>query len=294
MDWNGLRIFHAAAQTGSFTAAGKLLNMSQSAVSRHVAGLEEALNAPLFHRHARGIMLTEHGELLQRAADEILDRIEYAQAQIKDSHEIPRGELRLTTTMAFGSTWLIRQLRDFIETYPEIRIQLLLADAELDLSMREADVAIRFRRPHQPDLVCRKLMTVHNHPFASIDYLKRHGTPASAADLDRHHLIAYGPDVPRTLKNINWLLTAGAPAPRTPVLEANSMHAIYQAAEGDLGIAALPAFLAEGSPRLKRILPNIEGPSLTSYFVYPEALRQSKRVLVVRDFLIARAQNPVL
>jgi len=292
MDWNRLRIFHAAAQSGSFTAAGKLLNMSQSAVSRHIAALEDELKTPLFHRHARGIVLTEHGELLHQTAEDVLDRIEFAQARIKDSREIPRGELRLTTTMAFGSTWLIRQLRDFIELYPEIHIQLLLADAELDLSMREADVAIRFRRPHQPDLVCRKLMTVYNRPYASADYLERFGTPTCAADLDRHHLIAYGPEVPQPLRDINWLLSAGAGAPRTPVLEANTMHAIYQAVEGGLGIAAIPAFLAEGNTRLVRLLPDVEGPSLTSYLVYPEALRQSKRVLVLRDYLASRAENP--
>ena len=173
MDWDKLRIFHAVADAGSFTHAGHELGLSQSAVSRQISALEEALNVPLFHRHARGLILTEQGEMLYRTAHEVFTKLTAAQTRLMDSKEKPSGELRITTTVGLGSVWLTPRLREFSEIYPEIAVTLLLDDRELDLSMREADVAIRLRRPTQPDLIQRKLFTVHHHLYASAEYLRR-------------------------------------------------------------------------------------------------------------------------
>jgi molybdate transport repressor ModE-like protein len=192
MDWDKLRIFHAVADAGSFTHAGHDLGLSQSAVSRQISALEEALNVPLFHRHARGLILTEQGEMLYRTAHEVFTKLTAAQTRLMDSKEKPSGELRITTTVGLGSVWLTPRLREFSEIYPEIGVTLLLDDRELDLSMREADVAIRLRRPTQPDLIQRKLFTVHHHLYASADYLKKHGIPKSLEDLDRHKILTFG------------------------------------------------------------------------------------------------------
>ena len=153
MDWDKLRIFHAVADAGSFTHAGHDLGLSQSAVSRQISALEDALNVPLFHRHARGLILTEQGEMLYRTAHEVFTKLTAAQTRLMDSKEKPSGELRITTTVGLGSVWLTPRLREFSEIYPQINVTLLLDDLELDLSMREADVAIRLRRPTQPDLI---------------------------------------------------------------------------------------------------------------------------------------------
>ena len=192
MDWDKLRIFHAAAQAGSFTHAGDTLHMSQSAVSRQVSALEQDLGVPLFHRHARGLLLTEQGELLYRTARDVLMKLEAVQGRLTDSKEKPSGILRVTTTVGLGSTWLTSRINDFINLYPEVELQLIFDDDELDLGMREADVAIRLRQPTQPDLIQRKLFTVHFHVFASADYLKRFGTPNTIEDLDNHRIITFG------------------------------------------------------------------------------------------------------
>ena len=293
MDWDKLRIFHAAADAGSFTRAGETLSLSQSAVSRQVSALEHDLKTPLFHRHARGLMLTEQGELLFRTTQDVFYKLEQARSILSDSRERPNGILKLTTTVGFGQGWLAPRLVDFMDKYPDIQVQLILTDDELDLAMREADVAIRLRAPTQPDLIQRRLFTVHYHAYASPDYLKRHGRPASLDDLDQHRIIEFGGPVPHFLQSINWLKTA-ARAPKNPRMASlviNSVAAIKQAAETGVGLAVVPDYLMDETTNLKRVLENDDMPTLEAYFVYPEELKNVARINVFRDFLIEKAQR---
>ena len=293
MDWDKLRIFHAVAEAGSFTHAGEQLNLSQSAVSRQIAALEESLTTPLFHRHARGLILTEQGEVLFRTVHEVFGKLAMAEAILLDSKDRPRGELKVTATMAFGSVWLAPRVREFIDLYPDINVVLLLHDDELDLSMREADVAIRMRKPIQPDLVYRKLMTFHYHIYSSPQYLKRFGTPKNLDDLDNHKLITYGEEAPPPLRDVNWLMTAGKTASnkRQPIMQVNNAYAIMRAVESGLGIASIPDYIADGTSRLVRIMDEVEAPARDAYFVYPEELRNSKRINVFRDFLLRKVAD---
>src|SRR5947199_81670 len=133
MDWDKLKVFHAAAEAGSFTHAGEQLGLSQSAVSRQVSALEQELSAPLFHRHARGLILTEQGELLYRTAHEVFMKLEAARTKLTDSRDKPHGELRVTTTPGLGVHWLTPRLGEFIDLYPDIHIKMLVTEEELDL-----------------------------------------------------------------------------------------------------------------------------------------------------------------
>src|ERR671911_3096144 len=207
MDWDKLKVFHAAAEAGSFTHAGEQLGLSQSAVSRQVSALEQELNVSLFHRHARGLILTEQGELLYRTAHEVFMKLEAARTKLTDSRERPNGELKVSTTPGIGVHWLTPRLGEFLDLYPDIQITLLTSDEELDLAMREADVAIRLRQPTQPDLIQRKLFSVHFHAYASPEYLKRFGTPRSLEELDNLRIVILGGStVPAYLQNRNWLI----------------------------------------------------------------------------------------
>lgn len=290
MDWDKLRVFHAVAEAGSFTHAGESLNLSQSAVSRQISGLEENLNVPLFHRHARGLILTEQGELLYRTAREVFAKLAMTEAQLSESKDRPQGPLKITTTVAFGSLWLTPRIREFLDLYPEISVSILLDDGELDLAMREADVAIRMVPPRQPDLIQRHLLTMSHHVYASPDYLKKFGMPKTAEDLDRHHVIIFGDEVKTPAANVNWLLEAGArpDSPRRPILKVNNIYGIIRAVESSLGIASLPNYLSREASNLVQILPELHGPSFDAYFVYPEELRHSKRITVFRDFLLRK------
>src|SRR5246127_5433904 len=172
MDWDKLKVFHAAAEAGSFTHAGEQLGLSQSAVSRQVSALEQELGVSLFHRHARGLILTEQGELLHRTAHDVFMKLEAARTKLTDSREKPNGELRVTTTPGIGGHWLTPKIGEFLDLYTETRINLITTDTELDRAMREAAVAIRLRQPQQPDLIQRKLFSMHFHAYASPEYLK--------------------------------------------------------------------------------------------------------------------------
>ena len=292
MDWDKLRIFHAVSDAGSFTHAGHELGLSQSAVSRQISALEEGLNVPLFHRHARGLILTEQGEMLYRTAHEVFTKLTAAQTRLMDSKEKPSGELRITTTVGLGSVWLTPRLKEFTELYPEINVTLLLDDRELDLSMREADVAIRLRRPTQPDLIQRKLFTVHNHIYASPEYVKKHGIPKSIDDLDRHRIVTFGQTI-SYLESLNWLETAGRPddSPRPSVLRVNNAYGLRRAVQAGIGIASVADYLIAPDMGLVQIdLPH-ESPEWDTYFVYPEELKDTKRVTVFRDFLVSKARE---
>jgi DNA-binding transcriptional LysR family regulator len=293
MDWDKLRIFHAVAQAGSFTHAGDALNLSQSAVSRQVSALEEDLGVQLFHRHARGLIMTEQGDLLYRTAHKVFDELEAVRTELADTKDQPEGELRVTTTVGFGSTWLTPRIRTFLDTYPDIQLSIICDDRELDLGMREADVAIRMSEPTQPDLIKKRLFTVHMHIYASFDYIERHGEPKTLDELDDHPIITYGDNAPTTLRDVNWLRELGRPkqANRTARLQVNNIYGLLLAVESGLAIAALPDYMITESNPLKRILPELSGPSFDTFFVYPEELRNTKRITVFRDFLEEEARR---
>tara|TARA_B100000686_G_scaffold309945_1_gene352344 strand:+ start:963 stop:1880 length:918 start_codon:yes stop_codon:yes gene_type:complete len=295
LDWDKLRVFHAVAQAGSFTRAGDILNLSQSAISRQISTLEDSLAVPLFHRHARGLILTEPGEALYETAHEISGKLAIAEALIGESRDNPSGELKITTTVGFGSLWLMPRLSEYLELYPEISVILLVNDQELDLSMREADVGIRMRPSTQPDLVQRRLIRMHHHLYASPNYIQKYGIPQTAGDLDNHRLIVWGTNVPSPVPEVNWLLhTDSATGVRRPVLRVNSVQGLMIGAESGVGIASLPDYLARepcDNGMLIKVLPDLKGPAYDIYFVYPEELRNTKRITTFRDFVLEKVAD---
>lgn len=294
MDWDKLRIFHAVADAGSFTRAGEALHLSQSAVSRQISSLEESLKVRLFHRHARGLILTEQGELLYRTVHDVFAKLAMVEARLSDSHERPQGPLKISTTVGLGSLWLTPRISEFIDMYPDIEVTLITTDAELDVSMREADCAIRLTPPTQADLIQRRLTRVHTHVFASPEYLQNKGMPDKVRDLAHHKLIVYDEDQTMAAPNLNWLLNAVRDATNEEphkVLTLNNLYGVLRAVEAGVGMAGLPDFLAREANNLVRVLPELEGPGNDAYFVYPEELRNSQRIGVFRDFLLRKVSE---
>jgi DNA-binding transcriptional LysR family regulator len=294
LDWDKIRIFFNVAEAGSFTRAGDALGLSQSAVSRQISALERELKAPLFHRHARGLILTEQGDLLFRAARDMKMRLETTRGRLAETSERPSGELKVTATIGVGSMWLAQRVAEFLDHYPDIRVQLILTNEELDLAMREADVAMRLRRPAQPDLIQRRLFTVHFHVYASTDYIKRFGEPKTLEDLDNHRLVSFGgEEQPSYLLEVHWLRTAGRELrePRPVQFMVNNISALRLAVQTGAGIGVLPDYAVDGTSNLVQILRDTEMPSLDSYLVYAEEMRSVARVQAFRDFLVAKAQR---
>jgi DNA-binding transcriptional LysR family regulator len=284
MDWDKLRIFHAVADAGSLTHAGDVLHLSQSAVSRQIRALEESLNTTLFHRHARGLILTEQGELLFDATSAMTRRLDTASARIKDSEEEVFGELRVTTTTGFGSLWLAPRLPKLYEQYPNLKIDLMLEERVLDLPMREADVAIRMKEPSQADLVRKRLFNVTMRLYASQKYLDQFGKPQTLAEIANHRLICQSPSTPQVGAGAQLVASLLA-NDVTSTLTVNSYFGVLQAVIHDLGIGVLPQYLTVDFPDLVRVLPEVESAEVPVYLAYPEELRQSQRIAAFRDFV---------
>jgi DNA-binding transcriptional LysR family regulator len=284
MDWDKLRIFHAVAEKGSLTHAGDVLHLSQSAVSRQIRALEESLNVTLFHRHARGLILTEQGELLFDATTQMIKRLDATAARIRDSEDEVFGELRVTTTMGFGTLWLAPRLAALYKKYPGLKIDLMLEERVLDLPMREADVAIRMKEPSQADLIRKRLMNIRMRLYATPEYLAQNGTPASMADFNHHRLIAQHPGTAQVAAGaslVQQLMSNDIPS----TLTVNNYFGVLQGVLNHIGIGVLPDYITEDFPHLVRVLPDTESGEVPVFLAYPEELRHSKRVAAFRDFV---------
>jgi DNA-binding transcriptional LysR family regulator len=293
MDWDKLKTFHAAAEAGSLTGAAELLNLSQSAVSRQISALETDLGVKLFHRHTRGLLLTEPGRVLFEAAVDVSARVTLADSNLQDLRDEPSGALRVTAPTAFGAIWLAPRLAKFSAAYPQIRLKLVLADHELDVSNLETDIAIRPWGARQNDVIQRKLMEVDQHLYGSAAYFARKGEPGGEETLDEHDFVAYGPRHLAPIPKLNWALSLGRDAgagPRDPVIEINTIAGMVKAVEAGLGLAGLPSYVANDDDKLVRVLPEVTGPAFEIFVLYPQELKGSRRVAAFGDFIRSEAR----
>jgi len=293
MDWDKLKIFYAVARAGSLTGASKTLNLSQSVISRHISNLEESLSTPLFRRHARGLVLTEQGEILFETAEDISQKIVRTEEKIHNTRDLPEGALKVTVSEFIGCTWLVPKIARFRQKYPKIQLSIVMDDKFLNLNMKEADAAIRLAAPQAADLVQRQLTTIHFHVCASKDYLDEYGRPKNLKELEDHYLIGYPKDGEVPFENPNWLLDKAGVDSDTKhrVLRMNSMSAIQEAVLTGGGIAALPHYLIEQNKKLEIILPKVNPPSVDMYFVYSNEQKNSKRTELFRDFLLKNVKD---
>lgn len=292
-DWDRLRVFHAAAEAGSFTHAAETLHLSQSAVSRQVSALEHDVGVPLFARHARGLVLTEQGEQLFRTTRDIMIRLSGLRERLNETNDRPSGLLKVTTTVGLGASWLTERVHEFLELYPDVHLQLILANEELDLTMRQADCALRLRQPQQPDLIQRRLFTIRLHVFASTAYLAKHGEPKKLEDIERHRIVTFGPTAPPFLRELNSLESLGRPEDdrRPATLQINDLLAIRRAVMKGVGLAILPDYMAAMTPELKPVLPDLDLPHFDVYFCYTDAVKNQAKLKAFRDFLFAKARS---
>lgn len=291
MDWDKLRVFNTVAQAGSFTKATDVLNISQSAISRQISILEDEVGTPLFKRVARGLVLTESGKSLRDTVSNVFAMLATAQADIAELKNIPRGEITLSTSVSFGSLWLTPRLQEFLEAYPDIRLSVLLKDGEIDLTMREADIAITALPMTGSELIHSEPIPYRFRIYASREYLKKHGTPQKPEDLDHHRLLVFDKDMPHLYSDLDWLLKVGAKKPRIPYLAVNSAQALLEEVKGGVGIAALHKYIVGDDTDIIEILPEVNESVVNRYIVYPKHLESLKRMQVLVDFLIKKMKE---
>jgi len=290
MDWDKLKIFYAVAEAGSFTSATVVLNISQSAISRQIQSLEEDLNVKLFERHARGLTLTENGEYVYKTAREVISKLKEVETSLEDKKNKPTGKLTVSTVVSFGTTWLTPRIQEFMQLNPEIEIELIFDDKELDLSTRQADIGIFMRRPKQLNYIQRKLININYHIYGSPKYLEKYGYPQTVKVLDKHKFISFGRGAPSPVYNPDWALKLGMKdnKKRKTVMKVNSVYGLLLAVQSGVGLAALPDYLTVKQPNIVKVLPKIEGPITEAHFVYPQSLKNEARIRVFRNFLYSK------
>jgi len=290
MDWDKLKIFYAVAESGSFTKATINLNLSQSAISRQIQSLEYELKVQLFERHARGLSLTENGEYLYKTAHEVISKLKEVESAFVDKKNKPSGKLTVTTVVSFGTTWLTPRIQEFMQLNPEIEVELIFDDKELNLTTREADIGIWMRKPKQLNYIQKKLMNLNYHIYGSAKYLERYGFPKNENDLNKHKFISYGKGTPSPVFNPDWALKLGVKdgKKRKPSMKVNSVYGLLLAVKSGVGLAALPDYLTHSISNIVKVLPNIEGPKTEVHFVYPQSLKNVARVVAFRNFLYSK------
>jgi len=290
MDWDKLKIFHAVAEAGSFTSATVILNISQSAISRQIQSLEEDLKVKLFERHARGLTLTQNGEYVYKTAHEVISKIKEIETSLGDQKNKPTGKLTITTVRSFGTHWLTPRIQEFMNLNPEIEIELIFDDKELDLSTRQADIGIFMRRPKQLNYIQRKLVDINYHIYGSTKYLGKYGIPKTINDLTKHRFISFGKGAPSPVFNPDWALKLGSKDNNKikPVMKVNSVMGLLLAVESGVGLAALPDYLVSQSNNVVKVLPKSEGPITEAHFVYPQSLKNIARVQAFKNFLYSK------
>ena len=285
MDWDKLKIFHAVTQAGSFTKASDILNLSQSAISRQIQSLEYELKTSLFERHARGLVLTDSGHKLYSTANEVISKIKEVETDFTEQKHKPSGKLVVTTVVGFGGIWLTPRIKEFRDKNPDIEVELIVTNEELDLSTREADVAIWMRAPKQKNYIQKKIIDINYHIYGSSKYCEEHGLPRTLNDLDKHNLITYGKGSPSPLSEKEWILKLGTKNKRKPIMKVNNIYSLMLAVDAGAGLAALPDYMVGDNKGLVRILPDIKGPKYEAHFVYPQSLKNVARVKAFRDFI---------
>ena len=289
MDWDKLKIFHTVAEAGSFTNASTILNLSQSAISRQIQSLEKDLKINLFERHARGLVLTSNGEYLFKTANDVISKLKEVESNLSEEKNQIKGKLIVTTVVSFGTTWLTPRIKEFMDLHPEIEIELIFNDKELDLATRQADVAIRMRRPKQLNLIQKKFVNFNYHIYGSNEYLQKNGYPKNLKDLDKHKFITYGKGAPSPVYNPDWVLKVGSKEgkKRKSLMKVNSVYGLLLAVQSGVGLAALPDYITYNVNGITKVLPDEPGKPTETHFVYPASLKDNARLIAFRNFLFS-------
>ena len=290
MDWDKLKIFHTVAEAGSFTNASTVLNLSQSAISRQIQSLEKDLKIHLFERHARGLVLTSNGEYLYKTANDVISKLKDVESTLGEDKDKINGKLTVTTVVSFGTTWLTPRIQEFMSLHPDLEVELIFDDKELDLSTRQSDIGIFMRRPKQLNYIQKKLIDLHYHIYGSTKYLEKNGHPKKISDLNKHNFITYGRGAPSPVFNPDWALKLGSKdnKKRKPVMKVNSVYGLLLAVQSGVGLAALPDYITINVPNITKVLPEVEGPLTEAHFVYPQSLKNVGKVQAFRNFLFSK------
>lgn len=289
MDFEKLRTFFHVASLGSVGEAVKSLKIDKSSISRQIAQLEDQVGAKLFDRNRQKLLLTHQGRILHKRAANILMEVDAAKAAIASKKSLPAGTLTISTTFAIASTWLTHFIDRFIDKYQDIKLCIRATNEPLNLSLREADVAIRPYCNDADDLIQKHLMQWTLKLYASQSYIDRYGIPKTMEELDDHRLIVFGEKAhiyPYSYSN--WPLTIGTKNGkyRKSYLVINSVEGMFNLVSRGIGIGNFATDSPLTKNKLIPILSDTVFQNIDVYYIYPKQLQNVEPVLALEEFLL--------
>lgn len=289
-DLERMAVFARVVETRSFSGAARDLGLSKSLVSKRVTQLEHSVGARLLNRTTRNMSLTEAGAMFYEHCARIVSELEEAKLAVGRLHSEPRGVLKITASVAFGTLHIAPMLAEFLPLYPKLKIDMAITDRFVDLAEEGYDVAVRIAKEPAPNLVARRLAAVNRQICATPEYFKRHGVPKTPTDLERHNCLTYtyfNPQDPWRLRGPEGDISV----PASGDLRVNDDEALSQAVLGGLGIALLPTFIIGKelqSGKLQAVLSDYVPLEQHIYAVYLPNRQLSAKVRAFIDYIVKR------
>lgn len=289
MDWSDVEDFLHVAEAGSVTAAARNLGVSQPTLSRRVGQLEESVGVELFIRGRRGLTLTAAGERVREVALRMREAAEELDDAARQGHDRVGGLVRVTSVDArFVTDWVLRTLAPLRTAHPDITLELLIGNEYVDLSRREADIAVRMQRPRDPNLVAKRIGRMSWRLFAAEGYLAQHPPIRRGSDLGNHALLVF--ESGQVVAQRIWIEREALS--RAVVLRSNDADTVVRAVELGYGIGLIPCHVGDANASLRRVLGHRELASIDVWLVTHADLRQSPRIRAVFDLLSTGLDGP--
>jgi len=286
---NDIRYFLAVAESGSLSAASRMLGVTQPTVGRRIQDIENALGARLFERSLTGYALSSNGLQILESAKAIENHAWNIDNRIGGEADLEHGQVRLTVAEGLGVHWLPPLLPLFHEQYPKTHLDIFVHNTFLDLLRRQADIAIRIGQPGSDLLVGKILCQVNFGLYASNGYLERYGKPESLEELTQHRIIL---GTGKLAKTRQMMLTSELLRDKKQRLHTDSIVAQISYALNDLGITPLPDYIAASEHQLTRVLEADFSLDLPLWVLTHRELKDSHHIRCVKEFLGARLNSP--
>lgn len=282
-DLNDALIFVKVVESGSFTAAGTLLDLPRSSVSRKVSRLEDQLGVRLLHRTTRSLSMTPAGQTYFERASRAFAELEDASSIVAGLGESPSGPLRITAPVSFMEADQLVFL-SFLDAYPDIRLEVDITDRYVDIVEEGFDVAIRGGKPPDPSLDGHKVLNSNYELLATPEYLEKNGRPTCPSDLKDHECLIQGRKSPAV-----WSFETPRGLVEVPVsgrFASTSLMCLMEATRRGFGIGRLPTagsyFDMTG---LEKLLPELNSPGGGLWVVYPSSRHLSPAVRAFVEFV---------
>ena len=291
---SAIQVFAQVVESGSFAKAAERLGLSTSAASRQVADLEGHLQTRLLNRTTRRVSLTEGGRAFYERAVQLLADLEEAEQEASSAAVVPRGTIRLTTSVNFGVRHVAPAIAAFLAAYRDVRFDVSLADRVVDLVEEGFDLAIRIGTPGADNLVARKLGETRLVPCASPAYLARHGAPKTPDELAGHNCFTYEYVTPRNVWRFRDRSGTEQAVRVAGTLHSNNGDLLAEVAALDAGIVFEPMFIVGPDVRAGRLVPLLQDYvplPVPIYALYPSRKHLSAKVRRFVEFLIERFAN---